>query len=414
VARMHVPSLRAAAVALALCAALGGCGKALSPHAVEHGSGPVAAVGVHGAGGLSTKNTTRLGGSGSAIDAAAVAVTVYPGLTAATRPQAVVLVDSGDWPAALAASVLAGAPLHAPLLYSGGATLPEVSSQALRAMGPTGVRAAGPAPTGAQVIQIGATATPSGYATRSVAGKGAAGLAVEVERLGSVLRHHPPRKLIVTAAEAPPAMTMPAAGLSAQTGAPILFVERLGIPPATAAELGRLGRTSIYLVGPSTVVSESVARELGRYGSVTRIAGSTPASNAIAVARFTDGTFGWGVVEPGHGLVFANASRPLDGPAAAPLSATGDYGPLLLLESPDELPVALSGYLSDLQPGSPPSGPVHGVYNHGWVIGDESAISAATQATLDSILQITSRPSTEPAVASPTTPSSEPTQPAAP
>ncbi|MGC2372953.1 MAG: hypothetical protein WA484_03670, partial [Solirubrobacteraceae bacterium] len=114
---MDVPSLRSAALTLALCGALAGCGKTLSTQAVEHGTGPVAAVGAHGAGGLSTKNTTRLGGSGSTIDAAAVAVAVYPGLTPATRPQAAMLVDGGDWPAALAASVLAGSPLHAPLLY---------------------------------------------------------------------------------------------------------------------------------------------------------------------------------------------------------------------------------------------------------------------------------------------------------
>ena len=72
--------------------------------------------------------------------------------------------------------------------------------------------------------------------------------------------------------------------------------------------------------------------------------------NAIAVARFTNGTFGWGVKEPGHGLVFANAGRPLDAPASALLSATGDYGPLLLLESADAVPPALAGYLCDIQP----------------------------------------------------------------
>ncbi|MFZ1156016.1 MAG: cell wall-binding repeat-containing protein [Solirubrobacteraceae bacterium] len=411
---MDSPCLRAAALALVLCGALAGCGKALSPQAVEHGSGPVAAVGAQGAGGLSTKNTTRLGGSVSEIDAAAVAVAVYPGLTPATRAQAVVLVDSRDWPAALAASVLAGAPLHAPLLYSDGGTLPEVSGQALGVTAPTGTAALGPTATGAsgraQVIQIGATATPSGYVTRSVTAKDSAALAVEIERLSSLLHHHAPRQLIVTAADGPPAMTMPAAGLSAQTGAPILFVERLAIPKATAAELRRLRKISIYLVGPSTVVSDSVAKDLNRYGTVTRIGDSTPATNAIAVARFTDGVFGWGVIEPGHGLVFANASRPLDGPAAAPLSATGDYGPLLLVESPDRLPLALSSYLSDLQPGSPSSGPVHGVYNHGWLIGDEDAISATTQASLDERLEISPRPAAEAPIASPTTPTSEPTQ----
>jgi hypothetical protein len=397
----------------ALCGVLVGCGKSLAPRAAEAGSGPVAAVGVHGAGGLSTKNTTRLGGSESAIDAAAVAVTVYPGLTPPTRPQAVVLVDGRNWPAALAASVLAGSPLHAPLLYSDGTALPEVSSLALRTMAPTGTKALGPSPTGpqarTQVILVGASTTPSGYIARSTTATDPAALAVEIERLMNLLRHHNPRQLIVTAADGAPAMTMPAAGLSAQTGAPILFVERSRVPEVTAAELRRLRKSSIYVVGPPSVVSRRVVRELGRFGPVTRIDGATPASNAIAVARFTDGSFGWGVVEPGHGLVFANVSRPFDAPAAAPLSAIGDYGPLLLLESPYGLPSGLNSYLSDLQPGSPPSGPVHGVYNHGWLIGDESAIAATTQATLDSLLEISSHPAAEAPISAPTTPSSEPT-----
>jgi hypothetical protein len=401
------------AVVLTLCMATGGCGKTRPSKAVEHGSGPVAAVSEQGAGGLSTKNTTRLGGSESATDAASVALAVYPGLTQATRPRAVVLVDEHDWPAALAASTLAGSPLHAPLLYSGEQTLPEASRVALAAMKPVGSAALGPTPTGtgerAQVIQIGATATPAGYSSRSLADSNPATLAVTIERLASTLRKRVPHQLIVTAADGPPAMTMPAAGLAAQTGAPILFVQRTRVPQATASELRRLGSVSIYIVGPSSVVSDGVARELQRFGGVTRIAGATPASNAIAVARFTNGNFGWGVVEPGHGLVFANASRPLDGPAAAPLSATGDYGPLLLLESAGEVPAVLSGYLSDLQPGSPPSGPVHGVYNHGWVIGDASAVSPGTQASLDARLEITPRPAAEAPIASPTSTTGEPT-----
>jgi hypothetical protein len=403
--RAHVARLAAAALA---CLTIGGCGKALSPRARgEGGSAPVAAVGAHGAGGLSTKNTTRLGGSSTAVDAAAVALAVYPGLTPSTRPQAVVLVGSGDWGGALAASVLAGGPLRAPLLYGEGATLPQPSAAALRALAPTGAGGLGRA----QVIAVGGAGAPAGYLTRTLPGGEPAGLAVAIERLWSVERGGAPRRVIVTAYDGPPAMTMPAAGLAAQTGAPILFVRRDVVPRATAAELRRLQGVSIYLVGPPAVVGGGVARELARYGPVTRVAGATPAANAIAVARFSDGSFGWGVREPGHGLVFANASRPLDGPAAASLSANGDYGPLLLLEDPNRLSPQLSAYLSDLQPGSPPSGPVHGVYNHGWVIGDARAIAPATQAQLDSLLEISSHPGAEPAVASPGVPpeSSEPT-----
>jgi hypothetical protein len=397
---------RLVALGLVLCGAISGCGKTLSQQMQENGSGPVAAVSAHGAGGLSTKNTTRLGGSGSATDAAAVAVAVYPGLTPATRPQAVGLVDDRDWPAALAASTLAGYPLRVPLLYSDGGKLPEATMQALRAMNPTGARTL----KNVQVIRIGNGGAPPGYRTGSLTGDDSASLAVAIEQLSSTLRKRAPHQLIVTASDGPPAMTMPAAGLSAQTGTPILYVERAGIPRATRAELRRLGHTSLYVVGPSAVVGENVVSELGRYGTVTRISGQDPVTNAIAVARFTDGSFGWGVVEPGHGLVFASVSRPFDGPAAAPLSAMGDYGPLLLLESPDSVPGALGTYLSDLQPGSPSSGPVHGVYNHGWVIGDESAISARTQASLDTLLEIAPRPASEPPIASSTSSTSEPKQ----
>jgi hypothetical protein len=401
---MNATYARLPILALALCVGLGGCGKTFSRQAVEHGGGPVAAIGAKGAGGLSTKNTTRLGGSTSAVDAAAVAVAVYPGLTAGTRPKTVVLVDTGDWPAALAASVLAGAPLHAPILYSEAGAMPEASTVALKALRPTGAAAL----SGAQVLRVGEGGAPAEYVARAIDAKDPAAQAVAIERVSSALRPSASHSVIVTAADGPKAMAMPAAGLAAQTGTPILFVERFAIPTSTAAELRRLGSSSIYVVGPSTVVSSRVAKQLESYGSVTRVSGPTAAENAIAVSRFTDGSFGWGVVEPGHGLVFASATRPFDAPAAAPLSAIGDYGPLLLLESPQSLPPSLSGYLSDLQPGSPSSGAVHGVYNHGWVIGDESAISATTQARLDSLLEISSKPASEPATAS--TQSGESTQ----
>ena len=95
--------------------------------------------------------------------------------------------------------------------------------------------------------------------------------------------------------------------------------------------------------------------------------------------------------------MFANAGRPLDAPASALLSATGDYGPLLLLASATQVPPALSGYLSDIQPAytsAPQFLPVRGVYNHGWLIGDEQAISEVTQAEIDSMLEITPRTQT--------------------
>jgi hypothetical protein len=357
------------------------------------GSGkPVTTPGEHGAAALATKNTTRLGGSETADDAAAIALAVYPGLTPATRPQAVVLVNEGNWSAALCASTLAGWPLHTPLLYTNSHALPAASASALAAMRPTGAASV----EGAQAIVLGNAAAPAGYDSRALRTSEPAALAVSIEQLASSLRKRNPSRVIVTALDAPPAMTMPAAGLAAESGTSILLVEHGRVPRATATELKRLGRPSIYIVGPTTVVSARVERELKGLGSVIRIDGSgDPAGNSVAVARYSDGNFGWGAVEPGHGIVFANAQRGLDGPASAPLAATGDYAPLLVLESADTLPASVTSYLTDLQPGTPPTGPVHGVYNHGWLIGDESAISATTQARIDAILEISPHPSGE-------------------
>jgi hypothetical protein len=444
-------------------AALAGCGKSLPGHGEGRGAGgvtTVAGAGALAASGLATKNTTRLGGANPVADAAAVALAVNPGLTPATRPGAVVLVDARDWTAALAASALASAPVGAPLLYAESDALPAISGEALKALRPRGSAALG----GAQVIAIGTSAAPAGYRTRTLAASsvepaggaaasgsagagagaadstqapasgtgGAAGsaapggardaartktdaeavLAAGIERLVALARGARPRRVIVVGVDGPRALAMPAAGLAAETGAPILPVDVASIPPATRRVLRSLRRPAIYAIGPAAAVSEAVLAKLARLGTVHRIdaaAGSGPeaggasgaaaepsaggagvgeaVATSIAVARYSDGAFGWGVEEPGHGLVFANASRPLDAPAAAALSASGDYGPLLLLETAGPVPRALADYLSDIQPSYPEYEPTRGFYNHGWLIGGEAAIAARTQAELDAMLE---------------------------
>lgn len=381
----------AALLAGTIAIAAAGCGKSSSEQA---STGVVETIVVHtgaaGTAATATRNTTRLGGADAVSNAAAVARAAYPGLSASTRPQAVAIADVSDWPQALVASSLASSPLGAPLLYAEGHTLPRVSESALRALRPTGASTLG----GAQLLLLGPSIeAPAGYRARGTSGPtDAYSLAASVARLLSIVRGSTPHEAIVVAADGPPALAMPAAGLAAQSGAPILFVNSAGVPAATAAALSSLGRPSIYTVG-STAIGEHTLAELGRFGPIARAevrAGedATPAGNAIAVARFSDGSFGWGIREPGHGLAFANATRPFDAPAAAILSATGDYAPLLLLNDPTGVPGVLSAYLNDIRPAAPRSQPVKGVYNHGWLIGDERAISASTQAELDAALEI--------------------------
>ncbi len=397
---------------------IAGCGKSALPvHSGETGAQGAAAgagsgasaparsstlLGPSGSGGIVTGSTSRLGGASPLLDAAAVARAIYPGLTAAGRPQTVVIVADDDWPAALAACALAGAPLRAPILYSEGGSLPALSRQALEAMRPTGAVDIGGAP---QVITVGEALTVPGYRTLALDASTPYALAAKIAALVEHLHGGHVGAAILAGIGGPPALSMPAAGLAAESGDPILLTGSGSLPAATGAELGRLGLPAVYAVGPAAAIPAGLLAGLRRGGPVRRpgngraahstirvrrIGGGEAVENAIGVAAFTDGSFGWGVREPGHGLVFARASRPFDAPAAAPLSAGADYGPLLLLSGSEGVPAALQRYLRDIQPGytsAPESLPVRGVYNHGWLIGDGAAISIRTQSELDALLR---------------------------
>lgn len=383
---MRIPGSAVAflALTLAVAPAVGGCGK----------GGAVAGTGAAPAGPLPgaavTKNTTRLGDGTANGDAAAVARAVYPGLSAGSRPSAVALVDSGDWRTALAASALAAAPLRLPLLYTDASSVPGVTSDALHAMAPSGSAALG----GAQVVSVGGAGAPGGYTVHRVTGGNAPALAAALADLAARAREAKPARVLVVAADAPEAYAMPAAGLAAESGAPILFVRTSGIPAETQAALAALGHPTIYAIGPDAVIPPAVISQLQTLGTVKRIRGADPVANSIAVAQYTDSGFGWGVVDPGHGLVFVGLGAPLDAAAAAPLSASGDYGPILLMRSPHSVDPMLASYLTAIQPGytsDPRFAPVRGVYNRGWLIG--AAASPTTQARLDTLLEISPRSS---------------------
>ena len=141
------------------------------------------------------------------------------------------------------------------------------------------------------------------------------------------------------------------------------------------------------MLGPPETISDQVVAALGKLGTVTRVGSGDPVRSSIDFARFIDGSFGWGVVDPGHGIVFARSDRPLDAAAAAALSASGTYGPLLVLSNADVLDAPVDAYLLDIQPGYRRD-PVRGVYNHGWIVGDDKAISVGVQARIDLLLEI--------------------------
>ena len=185
-----------------------------------------------------------------------------------------------------------------------------------------------------------------------------------------------------------PQFAMPAAGWAAKSGQPVLWTTRDSLPPETREAIEARRRPRIYVLGPEEAIAERVVEELEKLGRTERVSGPDPVTNAIAFDRYTDdGRFGWNVVDPGHGLVFANAGRTLDAVAGAAFSGAGQYGPLLLTTEAASLPIEVQEFLLDIQPGYDED-PVRGVYNHGWLMGDETAISADVQSRIDALLEI--------------------------
>lgn len=343
-----------------------------------------------------TKNTTRVAGPSPADEAARVALAVYPSAAPGTHPHAVALAPSADWQAALASAVLMAPPIRAPLLLSGSSSLPTASAVALTALAPTGSGTA----DGAQVIRVGPVARPAGLRAASVNGSDPYALAAGIDRFVSAVAGRSSAAVVIASASAP-AYAMPAAGWAAESGDPILFVNGSTIPAATRQALLAHQRPHIYVLGPPSVIGAGVLHALSRYGKVKRVDGPDPAANSVAFAEYRDpacpygqpcahvpGSFGWAIRSPGHGYVLLNADQPLAAAAAAPLSASGSYGPALVLNSAGSLPKSvLTFFLDYATPGYTQEGPTAAVYNHGWVIGDPSQVSVGVQAQLDNLLE---------------------------
>lgn len=352
---------------------------------------------------LATKNTTRVAGADPTADAAGVALAVYPSAAPGTHPGAVALAPSDDWQAAIAASVLMASPVHAPILLSGRGSLPSATSSALTTLAPAGSGSIG----GAQVIRIGDVPAPPGLRSAAINGSDPYALAAGIDRFVSAAQGRASTDVMIASATNA-AYAMPAAGWAAESGNPILFVGSGAIPSATRQALLAHQSPHIYVIGPPSVIPDSIVSELRKYGTVKRVGGPDPAANSVAFAAYRDpactyaqqcvhvpGSFGWAIRSPGHGYVLLNASRPLDAAAAAPLSGSGDYGPALLVDNPSSLPKSVLNFFLDYAtPGYTEEGPTAAVYNHGWVIGDQTAVSVPVQAEMDNLLQAQAVPQT--------------------
>jgi len=332
---------------------------------------------------FATNNTTRVGGEDAATTAAGVALAVFPSTKVAQRPKAVTLVDEDDWQGAVAAAVLMSAPVRAPLLVTSGGDIPDPTAQALATLDPQG----SPATEKLQAFAIGSAAAPDGVRVDKVKANDPAALLVAIEALRNRLLGDAP-KHIVLISEDKPEFAAPAAAWAARSGDAVLLSGTDKLPKETAGALSEDPKTPVFVLGPATAISSRVVREVAKIGNpVRRVSGEDPVENAIALARYSSGGFGWNINDPGHGLVIARSDEPLLGAIASPLSASGTWGPLLLSDDADTLPVPLREYFLDIKPGYT-TDPTRAFYNHIWVIGDQEAISVNQQAEIDQLAEL--------------------------
>ena len=116
---------------------------------------------------------------------------------------------------------------------------------------------------------------------------------------------------VVVAPERSPAFAMPAAAWAARSGDPVLFAGRRRCRSRPPRRCSRHPEVPVYVLGPSSAISSDVVRKIAKIGAqVSRVAGEDPVANAIALARYADGDFGWNVNDPGHGFVVARDDAP--------------------------------------------------------------------------------------------------------
>jgi hypothetical protein len=332
---------------------------------------------------VATRNTTRISGPDPTADAAAAALATHPPAPHASPPQAAVLVPDDEWQAGIAAAVLSGPPNRMPVLVSGRSSVPDATAQALAQLKPGGAVAAG----NTEVFSIGGAAVPSGFRAGKLHGDTPAELAGSIDELRQRLVKSEPQHVLVVSSDQP-GYAMPAAAWAARSSDPVLFAGRNQVPAATLAALRRHAAAAVYVLGPESVISKAAVSQIARVSaSVQRIGARGVAQNSIAFARYTDGSFGWNINDPGHGMEMANSDRPLDAAAAASLASSGMWGPLLVTGTADALPAEMRSFLLDIKPGYA-TDPTRAVYNHVWLMGDATAIGGEVQAEVDELAEL--------------------------
>ena len=380
---------RGGAAVLAVSVLLAGCGTAGTAEPSAQKEAGQAAAQTADAGWGATKNTTRLNGTTAAEIALSTSRMIWPATANGTKPNVVLLVPDDSWQLQLAMLDLVHHPSDGPLLVTKKDSVAADVLAEIKRLNPAGVA------DGTQVITIGldektgAQLKEAGFAVQSLSAANPAAAAAEIDAYYAEVSGELPNSVVIASSEQA-AFAAPAGSWISHMPEPLLYAEQKTIPAETVAALKkRNGKAVMYILGPDSVISAQVEKELAQYGRVVRIAGKNPAENAIAFAAYKDAAtgFGWGITKPGHGLVLANEAKAAEAIPALPFAHRGKHAPLLLTSAADKAPDALTAYLKQLKPLFQKE-PTEGPYNHLYIVGGTQAVSNEQQGDLDHLIEI--------------------------
>lgn len=342
---------------------------------------------------IATKNTTRINSSDPVEAAVLVSRTVWPATSEENRPGGIVLVAKDNWQNALVSADLIHHPNNGPVLLVDNNGIPSITKEEIVRLKPKGAASN----QGIQVIVVGKVShrvftelKSLGLKTDRVEGNTPAALAKAIDDYYAKVAKNRPQSVIIGSMDSPE-YTLPAVNWIAHMPEPLLYVQKNEVPKETAAALkARNGRANIYMMGPKSVISAKVEKDLAAYGKVIRIEDKDPYRNAIAFAKYKDPStgFGWGITTPGHNFSFVKLDSNMLAVVAAPFSHLGKHAPLLWTDQ-NQLPESVVAYLMSVKPKYQKS-PTEGPYNHAWLTGGEDQLSAKSQGEIDTLLEITS------------------------
>lgn len=378
-ARRTLSALLVAALAIVL----GACGgdDGAKPAPIEKGSRG-AAPGAPEFG----ENVIRVPGLSATDVAAAAILAVYPP-EEEDNPEGWVLFPVDDWRRAVNAAQFAGDPIQGGLLPIEPDYLPTAASDLVERIRPEGF----PRGEGLQVLVLG---DPGPEVITELQGlnlnltvtrtEGAAELAAELVPFRGGWAKAYSDVILVVSAEARD-YALPAAGWSAFSGDTIVFVEGGVVPDATTRLIAqreklRTVKPTVYLVGPESVIPESVGEQLAPLAEqVRRIPGESPVELSVELARMRDDDtgLGWGLDHGPANLSFVNVGKWDDAVGAITLAGEGPRAAPLLLPDSKHLPKPVADYLRGLR---------NDEGNQGWVLGDRESVSSSLLAEIDELL----------------------------